>query len=72
MLWTRIKEMAKDEDPSVRYQVLHNLCDGSPHNLESEVIPILESMWNDPDKKIRRQVRRVLNSYRRTGKWNVM
>lgn len=56
----------------VRYQVLHNLCDGSPKSREDDVINALEGMHNDEDKVIRRRVHQVLSSYRRTGEWNVM
>jgi hypothetical protein len=64
--------MRKDPDPGVRYQVLHNLCDGSPNTREIEVIEAIEDMHNDEDKYIRRRVHQVLASYRRTGKWNIM
>ena len=71
-IWERVFEMVKDPDPVVRYQVLHTLCDGSPREREEEVIAALESLWNDEDDKIRRAVRRALNEYRRTGKWNIL
>ena len=32
--WNRLFELAEDEDEAVRYQVLHNLCDGSPPGYE--------------------------------------
>jgi hypothetical protein len=54
--WDRIIEMTKDEDrtysqynvsyflsANVRYQVLHNLCDGSPLAKEDEIIAAIES-----------------------------
>jgi len=64
--------MIDDPDPVVRYQVLHNLCDGSPKIREEEVIKALESMHNDTDPYIRRRVHQVLSNYRRTGKWNIL
>jgi len=70
--WRRIMEMADDENDEVRYQVLHNLCDGSPRSMEEEVIALLEKLHNDKSKKVRRQVHRVLTSYRKTGKWNIL
>lgn len=71
-VWNRIFEMYTDPDANVRYQVIHSLCDGSPKDREFAVIQTLEQMWNDPDEKIKRAVRRVLTSYRRTGKWNIL
>jgi len=72
LLWTRIMEMSTDVNPAVRYQVMHNLCDGSPSWREEEVIRTLEQMHNDPDKKVRRRVHQVLTSYRKTGRWNIL
>ena len=45
--------MIDDPDAEVRYQVLHNLCDGSPESREEDVIEALEKLHNDPDKYIR-------------------
>lgn len=56
----------------VRYQVLHNLCDGSPNDREEEVIAAVKTFERDSCKKIKRAVNQVLASYNRTGKWNVM
>eukprot|EP01118_Nematostelium_gracile_P001108 TRINITY_DN11134_c0_g1_i1.p1 TRINITY_DN11134_c0_g1~~TRINITY_DN11134_c0_g1_i1.p1 ORF type:complete len:114 (+),score=24.21 TRINITY_DN11134_c0_g1_i1:122-463(+) len=72
LIWERIMEMVDDDSPTVRYQVVHNLCDGAPKHMEDKIVTQLETMWNDPDLKVRKAVRRVLNSYRRTGDWNVM
>eukprot|EP01132_Coremiostelium_polycephalum_P000438 gene438-554_t len=41
-LWARIIEMSTDPNPKVRYQVMHNLCDGSPLYKEESVISVLE------------------------------
>ena len=30
LFWMRLFEMVDDTDRDVRYQVLHNMCDGSP------------------------------------------
>jgi vesicle coat complex subunit len=70
--WDRIIEMIDDEDSEVRYQVLHNLCDGSPASREEDVIEALEKLHNDKDKYVRRRVHQVLTSYRKTGKWNIL
>jgi vesicle coat complex subunit len=70
-LWERVFEMYEDENPQVRRQVVHNLCDGSPNKYESRVVDILEKMYNDKDDGVKKYVRRALNSYRKTGKWNI-
>ncbi|MNF17921.1 hypothetical protein D3C80_2217100 [compost metagenome] len=56
----------------VRDQVVHSLCDGSPASMELQVVETLEKLWNDEDEKVKKKVRKALNSYRRTGKWNVL
>jgi uncharacterized protein (UPF0147 family) len=71
-VWERIAEMTRDEDADVRYQAMHNLCDGSPAERETFVIRALEDLHDDPDPKLRRVVHRVLSNYRRTGKWNIL
>jgi len=58
--------------PPVSAQVLHTICDGSPSHLEDRVADALESFNRDSNKAIRRQAHKVLASYTRTGKWNVL
>ena len=70
--WTRTFELAQDEDAQVRYQILHNMCDGSPDGYEEKVAECLEIFNRDEDKEIRRRAHKVLASYLRTGKWNVL
>ena len=70
-VWKRVLELQSDEDAGVRSVVLHNLCDGSPRELESQVVAAVEQLANDPDKKLRRRARRALAAYRRTGVINV-
>eukprot|EP01100_Stratorugosa_tubuloviscum_P001324 TRINITY_DN1295_c0_g1_i1.p1 TRINITY_DN1295_c0_g1~~TRINITY_DN1295_c0_g1_i1.p1 ORF type:complete len:117 (+),score=44.81 TRINITY_DN1295_c0_g1_i1:139-489(+) len=71
-LWERVFEMITDEDERVRYQVLHTLCDGSPTHMEEKVVEVLDIFRNDKCEKIKRQARRALTSYQRTGKWNIL
>ncbi len=71
-LWTRIFEMVDDYDPDVRYQVLHTICDGSPSHLETKIAESLEKFNHDSDKKIRRKTHKVMASYLKTGKWNIL
>ena len=70
-VWDRIIEMQTDSDAGVRSVVLHNLCDGSPRERESEVVAAIERLANDLDRKLRRRARSVLASHRRTGVVNV-
>ena len=70
--WARIFELAEDDEAEVRYQILHNMCDGSPEGYEEKVAECLEVFNRDPDKEIRRKAHKVLASYLRTGKWNVL
>uniref|UniRef100_A0A7S3KH69 HEAT repeat domain-containing protein n=1 Tax=Euplotes crassus TaxID=5936 RepID=A0A7S3KH69_EUPCR len=70
--WQRILSLSTDKDETIRYQVLHNLCDGSPPHLEKKVVDALEVFNRDPNKKIRRAAHKVLGSYLHTGEWNVM
>ena len=51
--------MTYDEDPKVRYQVLHNMCDGSPPEYENKVLESLEIFNKDPDKEVRRRAHKV-------------
>ena len=70
--WNRVLEMRDDEAPNVRYQVLHDLCDGSPAHLEYRVAEALDDFNRDSDPKIRRAAHKALTSYNKKGKWNVM
>lgn len=71
-LWERIFECLNDEDGLVRDQALHALGDGSPSHLEERIVEAIERLYNDPHPNVKRKARRMLNSYRRTGKWNIL
>ena len=70
--WQRIFELAEDDSTKVRYQVLHNMCDGSPEGYEDKVVQALEIFNRDTDKDIRRRAHKVMASYLRTGDWTVL
>ena len=70
--YERLFELATDPDPKIRYQVLHNICDGSPKHYEDKVVQALNIFNKDKDKKIRRAANRVLGSVLRRGKWNIL
>jgi hypothetical protein len=72
IFWDRIFEMTYDEDPKVRYQVLHNMCDGSPPEYENKVLESLEVFNKDSDKDVRRRAHKVMGSYLKTGKYNIL
>jgi hypothetical protein len=64
--------MVGDEDSAVRWQILHTICDGSPTHVESRVADALDTFGRDSDAAIRRRAHRVLATYSRTGKWNIL
>ena len=71
-LWERIFELLQDDEGIVRDQALHALGDGSPTHLEERIVEAIESLYNDPHPDVKKKARRMLNAYRRTGKWNVL
>ena len=70
--WDRIFELVNDPSPKIRMQVLHNMCDGSPDSYEDRVVEALEIFNRDKDSKIRRKAHKVIGSYAKTGKWNIL
>ena len=72
--WARIFEMVVETDPSrdVRWQLLHNICDGSPSHLADKVETALSRFAKDADKTVAHKARQALAHYNRTGKWNIM
>ncbi len=71
-IWDRTLEMATDANAKVRATVLHLLCDGSPRERNAQVVAAVERMQGDPDDKLRRQARKVMAQYRKTGQINVL
>ncbi len=67
-VWTRLLELVADPDARVRGDVIHAITDSTPAPRVPAVVQALESRHNDPDPGIRRQVRKTLAHYRRTGK----
>jgi hypothetical protein len=67
-VWTRLLELISDPDRRVRGDVIHAITDSTPAPRVPAVIQALESRHNDPDVGIRRQVRKTLAHYHRTGK----
>jgi HEAT repeat protein len=71
-VWERLIEMTSDDDVGVRLDVVHALADGSPRERAHDIAEVLERMYNDPDAKVRKRVRRVVSAYRRTENLNVL
>lgn len=72
VFWNRVFEMADDEDVRIRKRVLHIICDGSPERVVDRVYETLLNFNHDKDSEIRRTTHKVLQSYERTGKWNIL
>ncbi len=72
IFWERVFEMVGDEDARIRKRILHILCDGSPERLEDRVYEALGEFNRDKDSDIRRTAHKVMATYERTGKWNIL
>ena len=72
VFWDRVFEMADDEDVRIRQRVLHIICDGSPERVEDRVYEALSRFNYDKDSDIRRTAHKVMVTYERTGKWNIL
>ncbi len=70
-VWDRILELATDPDVGVRRLAFHSMIDGSPHSRETEIVEAIELLRDDPSPKLRRQARKLLATYRRTGRINL-
>jgi HEAT repeat protein len=71
-VWARVFELLEDPVAGVRSDAIHALGDGSPRHLADEIAQALDGLRNDPDRDVRRRVRKVLQHYRRTGGVNVL
>ena len=71
-VWQRVIALQLDPERCVRTQVLHVLADGSPREYESQVVAAVHQLAQDSDDKIRRNARKVLAKYRKSGNINVL
>ena len=71
-VWQRIMDLAADPDRRVRSAAIHALGDGSPQEIRDQVVATLEGRFHEPDRKLRRVVRKLLAFHRRTGQINVL
>ncbi len=69
-VWKRLLELTRDTDLGVRRNALHAMIDGSPRSRECDVVAALEGMRDDPERKLRRFVRKLVARYRATGRLN--
>jgi hypothetical protein len=72
IFWERVFELVGDEDARIRKRVLHIICDGSPERLEDRMYEALGEFNRDKDSDIRRTAHKVMATYERTGKWNIL
>lgn len=72
VFWERVFELVPDEDARIRKRVLHIICDGSPERLEDRIYEALYEFNRDKDSDIRRTAHKVMATYERTGKWNIL
>jgi transcriptional regulator len=72
VFWDRVFEMANDTDVRIRKRVLHIICDGSPERVVDRVYEALGRFNYDPDSDIRRTAHKVMVTYEKTGKWNIL
>ena len=72
VFWDRVFEMANDPDVRIRKRVLHIICDGSPERVVERVYEALGRFNYDKDPDIRRTAHKVMVTYEKTGKWNIL
>lgn len=72
VFWDRVFELINDDDARIRKRILHIICDGSPERLEDRIYDALMEFNRDKDSDIRRTAHKVLATYERTGKWNIL
>ena len=72
VFWERVFEMVADPDVRIRKRVLHIICDGSPERLEDKMYEAVYDYGRDADSDIRRTAHKVMATYERTGKWNIL
>ncbi|MDQ6614798.1 MAG: HEAT repeat domain-containing protein [Actinomycetota bacterium] len=67
-VWSQLFRLMSDPDDHVRSDALHALTDSTPTVRVSAVVDALNARYDDPDPRLRRQIRKILALYRRTGK----
>ena len=70
--WDKIFEMVKDSSTDVRLQVLLAISEGADESMEPRLTEALEDFNRDKDGDIKRKAHKIIASYSRTGKLNVL
>ena len=70
--WERLFQLAHDEDAKVRFQAMHDMCDGSPTKYEEPIMECIDFLARDKDADVRRTANKVQQSYKKYGKYNIM
>ena len=70
--WDKMFEMVKDTSAEVRLQVLLAISEGAEESMEPRLTEALESFNRDKDGDIKRKAHKIIASYSRTGKLNVL
>ncbi len=70
--WDKIFELVKDSSAEVRLQVLLAISEGADESMEPRLTEALEDFNRDKDGDIKRKAHKIIASYSRTGKLNVL
>ena len=71
-VWERVLELSDDPNVKIRRMVFHMMADGSPRELEPQIVKIMERFQHDEDDKLKKQSRRLMACYRRKGNLNIL
>jgi HEAT repeat protein len=70
--WNKIFELVEDAAAEVRLQVLLAISEGGDESMEPRLTNALEKFNRDKDSDIKRKAHKIIASYSRTGKLNVL
>ena len=70
-VWQRLLEMSDDHIAGVRLDVLHDLTDGSPAEIEADVRAVVDKLISDPDHTVRKYARHIRARQLGSGRTNV-
>ena len=66
-VWSHLFRLLNDPDGQVRRDAVHAVTDSTPPARVEAVVDALGSRYQDPDRHLRRRIRKILAIYRRTG-----
>ena len=70
--WEKMYELVKDPSAEVRLQVLLAFSENADESMEPDLTDALESFNRDKDSDIKRKAHKIIASYSRGGKLNVL